>query len=180
MIPVRRRWLPGDEEGMHVLVPGLMGFGFLISLIVLAADGIVRLIPATRRKRRIVALGLARSRANDLAAIGSGAPPRPGAVLRQPRRRLVSAGLGLTAASVGVVAVLFGLALAGYVGPDRQGWVIWGGIGMAIPLMGLAVVWLVAAMPRPLPLWLAAAHNYWPIGAYPDPGSIVDRDQGDL
>ncbi len=168
-MPRRPRWDPGEDAGMHVIVPGLMGIGFLISLSVLAADLVARLLPASGRRRAAQVERYAKGRVGDLHAIPLGSAPRRGVVLRGLRRRMTAMVLGSLSASVAVASMVAGFAAAARVGVDRQGWAIGLGIGIGagVALFGLA--WLLAAATGPrAPRWLLFIHRFWPLGGYPD------------
>ncbi len=169
MIPPRRDpWLGEDGGGPHVLVPGLFGVGFLISLIVLAFDAIAQLVPAAGRRRNALLMRDVHGRSNDLEAVVTGSPPAPGAVPCEPRTRAMSALLGGIAAAVALLVTAVGFAAAGHVGVDRQAWTITIGLVVAIPVALMAGMWLLAALlGANSPRWLRSLQSVWPLGTYP-------------
>ncbi len=166
----RRDLLPPQEpEDFGVLVPGLFGIGFLISLIVLASDAIAHLFPTSGRRRRAALAQIARGRADELHSLRTGEPPRPGRIDCVVRSRPTSLALALVAALLAVAAVSIGLALAAEIGEERKLWAAAIGVGIAVPLALLAAVWLPAAVfGSRAPRWLVALHTVWPIGTYPE------------
>ena len=169
MIPIRR--LPDPpEERTHVLVPGLFGLGFLISLGVLAGDFVGRLLPAAGKKRWATIERQARGRMSDIAAIPSGTPPQPGVVDRVARGRLVSFGLASVAALLATASIAGGFAVAAWVGIDRQGWAIGAGFVIGLTVTAFGLVWLLSgALGRRGPKWLRYVNSFWPFGTYPEP-----------
>jgi hypothetical protein len=170
MIPWPRRHLSDDGDGLNVLVPGLMGIGFLISLLVLVSDGIARILPHGQRRRAAMLERTARGRASDVSSIRSGVAPRPGEVNRQLRSRPISFALGLVAATIAYAIVASGVYIAeNHVGVDRQVWVVVWALVLATPLFVVAFFWLAAAATGSrAPAWLRWAHVYWPVGRYRD------------
>ncbi len=169
MMPPRRRpWLGEDGDGLHVLVPGLFGVGFLISLIVLAFDAIAQLVPAAGRRRNALLMRDVHGRTNDLEAVASGRPPAPGAVPCEPRTRAMSALLGGIAATLSLVVAVVGFAAAAHVGVDRQAWTISIALVVAIPVGLVATMWLLSALlGAGSPRWLRSLQTVWPLGTYP-------------
>jgi len=169
MMMRRDQWWD-DDPSFHVLVPGLMGVGFVISLLVLVSDVIVKMIPRSRRGRNAQLEQRAQGRVNDLAAVATGVPPRPGDVHRRLRSRTASVVLGLIAAAAALGIILGGVNIAeNHVGVDRQAWVIAWALVFTAPVAAVAVGWLAAAAaPRPVPDWLEWLHRLWPLGRYPD------------
>lgn len=167
-----RAWRPppADEpEDLGVLVPGLFGIGFLISLIVLASDAVAHLFPTSGRRRRAAIAQIARGRADELASLQSGEAPRPGTIDCVMRGRAMSLLLAVVAASLATVAVSVGFVVAAEIGADRKAWAAAFGIVVAVPLGGLVVAWLLAALfGSRAPRWLRALHTVWPIGTYPE------------
>ncbi len=165
---MRLRWWDDPGEGHQVLVPGLFGVGFVISLLVLGFDAIARLLPAAGKRRHALLARDAHGRANDVAAIGSGRAPAPGAVPCEARSRGMSALLGALAATVALTAVLLGVLVADRVGVDRQAWAITVAIVAAVPASAMAAVWLLSALLGPRsPRWLRALQRSYPLGTYP-------------
>ncbi len=171
MIPHARRARPDWSEGaedLGVLVPGLFGVGFLISLFVLAFDAVARLVPAAGRRRQAMLVRDAHGRTNDLAAVRTGSPPSPGTMPCEPRTRGMSALLGGIWGTVALAVVLFGLAIADDVGVDRQAWAISVALVVAVPIAVVSLMWLLAALLGPRgPRWLRSLQTVWPLGAYP-------------
>ena len=169
MIPMRR--LPDPpEERTHVLVPGLFGLGFLISLGVLAGDFVGRLLPASGKKRWAAMERQARGRRSDIAAVRSGHAPEPGVVDRIARGRLVSFGLATVAGLLAAASIVGGFAVAAHVGVDRQGWAIGSAFVVATTVSAFGFVWLMSgAFGRRGPRWLRHVNSFWPFGTYPDP-----------
>ena len=176
MFPMPRyRWDPAEEAGFHVLVPGLMGIGFLISLGVLAADVVGHLIPVAGRRRAAEVERRALGRAHDVLSLRSGEPPALGVVLRQPRRRVTALVLATIAALVATASVASGYTLAAHVGVDRQGWAIGTGIGLGALIGLFGAVWLAVGVGgAQQTTWLQFINRFWPLGAFPDP---VRREQ---
>ena len=169
MIPVRRVPDP-PEEGTKVLVPGLFGLGFLISLGVLAGDVVGRMLPASGRKRWAAMERHARGRTSDILAVRSGQPPAPGIIDRVARGRLVSFGLAAAAATLAAVSIAIGFTIAASVGVDRQGWAIGSGFVVAVTVTAFGLVWLMSgAFGRGGPQWLQRINCVWPFGTYPQP-----------
>ena len=169
MIPVRRIPDP-PEERTNVLVPGLFGLGFLISLGVLAGDFVGRLLPASSKKRWAATERYARGRMSDISAVSDGRPPEPGVVDRVSRGRVVAFGLASAAAAIAAVSIIAGFAVAARVGVDRQGWAIGAGLVIAVTVTGFGLIWLLSgAFGRQGPAWLRRINSFWPFGTYPEP-----------
>lgn len=161
-----------DERG--VFVPGLMGAGILVSIVMLVTDGIRKLFPvrgdrARAARVRAVALG----RANDLRAVGRGEPPEPARVLHVPRSRGVSVILGMLALAA-AVAVLAGtqsyfnsdlIDLAG-----REEWGFGLGWGASFLLAAGGVIWLASgALGKNRPELVERLASLPALGELPDP-----------
>ncbi len=174
MIP--RRHLPDSmrsEERMHVLVPGLFGLGFVISLVVLAGDFIGRLLPASGKRRWAEIERHALGRSSDMAAIRSGEAPIPGVVDRVPRGRMVAFSLAALAGLAATASIVAGFALAARVGLDRQGWALGAAFVIAIPVSLFGLMWLLSgALGRRAPRWLNYLSSFWPFGTYPEPHTL--------
>ncbi len=168
MPPRRRPWLAEEGDGLHVLVPGLFGVGFLISLFVLAFDAIAQLVPAAGRRRNALLMRDVHGRSSDLAAVRSGRPPVPGAVPCEPRTRPAAAMLGGMAATAALLVAVVGFAAADEVGVDRQAWAISIALVVAVPMALVAASWLLfALLGARSPRWLSSVQSVWPLGTYP-------------
>ncbi len=171
MIPVRR--LPTDpqpDERMQVLVPGLFGIGFVISLFVLAGDALSHLLPASGGRARAAARRDAIGRASDITAVRSGRHPEPGVVVRVARSRIGSLSLAALAGALAAASIVGGFAVAARVGVDRQGWALGAGFVVAVPVGLFALTWMLSgAFGSRAPRWLCYLNGFWPFGTYPDP-----------
>ncbi len=157
------------EDRFGILVPGLFGIGFLISLAVLVADAVSHLFPTSGRRRRAMVAQVAKGRANELTSLSTGRAPQPARIERVVRTRLGSLALAALAVALAATAVVGGLALAAEIGAERKAWATVVGFGLAAPLVLLAAIWLLAAAFGPRsPRWLRALHTIGPIGAYPE------------
>lgn len=165
-----------DLDSMEVLhgvfVPGLMVTGILVSMIMLVADGIKRLMPARGQRARAVAMEIkVRGRVSDLASVGLGVDPVPPRIDRVPRSRLSSAALALVAFSI--TGLLIVATIGAYTTPDstlnERGWTLSIGFGAAALPAIVGLVWLASALfGSTPPEWLQRATRYWPIGTLPD------------
>ena len=161
-------WSHDDHPGLNVLVPGMMGIGFLISLVMLVADGFTKVVPLAGRRRTAALARLSRSRVNDAASIWDGAPPSVGVVARVPRRRITSAAFAVILFAIAVASVWIGVETAETVGNDRQLWALGTGVIIALAAVGPGMIWLLAAITGPTaPRWLLWLHQYWPFGVLP-------------
>lgn len=169
MLPMRdSRWQTDDQPDLNVLVPGLMGIGFLISLVMLVADGFTKVVPLAGRRRTAALVRLSRGRVSDTGSIWNGVPPVAGAVLRVPRRRVVAALIALALFAVSAVAIAIGIDIADTVGTDRQAWAVISAILIAAAATFPGVVWLLAAVTGPAaPRWLLWLQQFWPFGVLP-------------
>lgn len=177
MLYRRPLWDFDEEVGLTVLVPGLMGLGFLISLVMLVADGIGRILPRSGRRRAVAIASLSPARVSDVIAVVTGSPPTPRAVTRVPRPRIQALTLAVIAGAGAVVAVVVGIEGAAEVGVDRQAWVLGFGVFVAAILAGLAVLWLGTVVTgRSAPRWLRRLHNSWPLGTLRSVGSVGEKE----
>lgn len=168
MMPRRRSGLD-DGDGLHVLVPGIMGIGFLISLAMLALDAVERALPMVGRRRAAEMARLSEGRSNDLRSISHGRPPEVGVVRREARSRLASLLLGAGALGGAVLAIRIGFDVAGETSSDRQAWAAVIGLLVGMALAAPGTMWLLAAVTGPkAPGWLRWFHQFWPLGGLPD------------
>ncbi|MGH2730497.1 MAG: hypothetical protein ACRDJI_07785 [Actinomycetota bacterium] len=165
-----------DLDGMEVLhgvfVPGLMVTGILVSMIMLAADGIKRLIPARGDKARALRMEMkVRGRVSDLASVGLGVDPVPPRIDRVPRSRVSAAGFALV--SLSIAGLLIVATISAYTTPGstlyKRGWTLSIGFGAAALPAIFGLLWLASALfgDEP-PEWLRKAARHWPIGTLPD------------
>ncbi len=170
MFPVRdSRWQMDEQPDLSVLVPGMMGIGFLISLVMLVADAFTKVVPLAGRRRTAALAKLSRGRVSDARSIWSGAPPAIGVVPRVPRRRITAAALAVAVFTLSAVAIAIGIEVADTVGTDRQLWAIGTSVLIAAFATMLGSIWLLAAISGPAaPRWLLGLHEYWPFGVLPN------------
>ncbi|MFQ5948155.1 MAG: hypothetical protein ACE5KX_04790 [Acidimicrobiia bacterium] len=176
MLPVPRIWWDGEGEGGSlVLVPGLMGIGVMVSVLMLIADAMTRLVPVSTRRRALLMECRVRGRESDMRAVRTGEPPRPVVAVRVPRGRVAALLLAALAGSAAFLSVVVGLAISSRVGDDRRTWALGLGVVAATVLASLGLAWLSAAVAgRAMPRWLRRLHQSWPLGTYPDPGRSSD------
>lgn len=179
----------GVREQAGVFVPGLMGAGILLSIVMLVSDGIKKLFPVRgERARAAKARAAARGRAHDLLAVGSGRPPQPARVRHVPRSRAGSLVLGVLAGATATAVVSATQAVfhsdTGVLA--ERGWTLGAGYSLAV-LFGIAgAVWLSSALlGAARPRWLETLASWPPLGGLPYPEEAVDPlvrpvDLGDL
>ena len=175
-----------SERG--VFVPGLMGAGILVSILMLASDGIRKLFPVRGTRARAVRIqSIAVGRANDLRAVGQGVAPVPARIRHVPRRRLPALLLGVLAGGTAVALVVatesfFDSGMVRLSGREE-----WGeGAGFALAgLFGLgAAVWLLSGVLGPRrPEWIVRLASLPALGQLPDldmapPAWLLDVDGG--
>jgi hypothetical protein len=173
LVPRRVFWVTEDEDaGLNVFVPGLMVTGILVSMIMLVADGIKRLMPARGEKARAVEMELkVRGRVTDLTSVALGNDPVPPRIDRVPRSRAASAGLALVFLSI--AGLLIVATISAYTTPDttlyERGWTLSIGFGAAALPAVFGLLWLVSVIfgDNP-PEWLRRAARHWPVGTLPD------------
>lgn len=175
-LPERIASMAREERG--VFVPGLMGAGILLSIVMLVSDGLRRVLPVRGERARAVRAEIAAvGRARDLLAVERGRPPRPHRVRQVPRERgpsLVLGALSTTVAvTVGRVTLTIFESRTGVLA-DR-GWTLGFGYSAAA-LFGLAgLVWLAsAALGSTRPPWLDRLARWGPLGTDPDAGELED------
>jgi hypothetical protein len=160
-----------------VFVPGLMGAGLIVSIVMLASDGLRRLLPVRGERARAVHVATrARARVHDLVSVRTGEPPLSAAVSRVPRSRPVSLGLGALALA-GAAAIMAGSVVV-YRGHGSllsgRGWPLGVGAALALPLGAAGLVLLLSGALGPRrPGWLERLARMEPLGALPDPETIV-------
>lgn len=165
-----------DERG--VFVPGLMGAGILLSIVMLVSDGIKKLFPVRGERARAARLrSVARGRAHDLLAVGSGRPPQPARVLHVPRSRPGSLVLGLLAGATATAVVAATEAIfhsdTGVLA--ERGWTLGAGYSLAGIFSVAGAVWLTSALlGKARPPWLDALASWPPLGGLPYPEEAVD------
>lgn len=160
-----------------VFVPGLMGAGIIVSIVMLASDGLQRLFPTRGKRARAVLIATrAQARVHDLVSVRTGEPPLPAEVARVPRPGVVSLALGALALA-GAAAIMVGATVV-YRGHGSvlsgRGWPLGAGAALALPLgaAGLVLV-LSGALGPHRPGWLERLARVEPLGALPDPRSIT-------
>ncbi len=162
-------WTDDHEQGFNVLVPGLMGAGFLLSVLVLVVDWFSKKFPLSAHRRRVMEERSARGRVSDLAAVVDGRAPGPAQVLRVPRSPGRALILAFTALILAVVSAVAGIEAGIHVSPDRRAWVVGPLVALAVPLTIAGVVWVMTAFTvGRRPAWLVRANSVWPLGVYPD------------
>jgi hypothetical protein len=161
---------------LAVFIPGLMGAGIIVSIVMLVSDGLRRLLPVRGDRARGVHVSRrARARVHDLVSVRTGEAPLPVTVLRVPRPRSVSLALGALALA-GAVAIMVG-AVVVYRGHGSvlsgRGWPLGGGAVLAFPLGAAGLVLLLSSALGPRrPGWLDRLARMEPLGALPDPETI--------
>src|SRR6266508_3523975 len=91
---------------LGVFVPGLMGAGLLVSIMLLIADGVRRLFPSRGERARAVLLAQrAHGRVRDLTTVRTGDVPTAVVVPRAVRPRITSVVFGVVAAALAAVVV---------------------------------------------------------------------------
>lgn len=165
-----------SERG--VFVPGLMGAGILLSIVMLVTDGVRRMFPVRGERARAARIrSVAMGRANDLLAVGRGIAPEPARVRHVPRGRWASVLLGLlTAVTAAVVLVatqsLFNSDMIDLAGREEWGFGL--GWGAAALLASGAGIWLLSGVLGPRrPEWVARLAAVPPLGELPDPYEAV-------
>lgn len=173
-----RRHLDALRSERGVFVPGLMGAGILVSIVMLVTDGVRKLFPVRGDRARAARMrSIAMGRANDLLAVGKGIPPEPATVRHVPRSRWVSLLLGVLAAA-GAAAVLattqsfFNDDIVDLAGREEWGFGL--GWGTSALLATGAVVWLLsAAFGSRRPEWVTRLASVPPLGTLPEPHEAV-------
>lgn len=164
-----------EERG--VFVPGLMGAGILLSIVMLVSDGVRRLFPVRGpRARAAHARRVAQGRVNDLLAVGRGVPPVPARVHHVPRRRGSAALLGLLATGIAgaLVSATESIFHAQTGVLAERGWTLGAGYSAVGIFAAGAAVWLLSAvLDDARPRWLHRLAAMPPLGALPDPEEAV-------
>lgn len=155
-----------------------MGAGILLSIVMLLSDAVRRVFPVRgERARAARARMVARGRAHDLLAVGSGRPPRPARVRHVPRSRTGSLLLGVfagvtTATVVAATEAVFN-AQAGLLA--ERGWTLGAGYSLAAIFGAAGTVWLMSALlGEARPRWLERLASWPPLGGLPYPEEAVD------
>jgi hypothetical protein len=165
------------SPSVAVFVPGLMGAGIIVSVVMLVSDGLRQLLPARGGRARAVHITTrAQARVHDLVSVRTGEPPLPATVARVPRPRAVSLALGALAL-VCAAAIMAG-AVVVYRGHGSvlsgRGWPLGGGVALALPLGAAGLVLLLSGALGPRrPGWLDRIARMEPLGALPDPQTIA-------
>lgn len=165
-----------DESG--VFVPGLMGAGILLSIVMLVSDGLRRMFPVRGERARAARLEAnALGRVQDLRSVARGVAPHPVRVRHVPRPRIASALLGLLAAGIAVALISATQSIyhaeAGVLA-DR-GWTLGAGYSGAAIFGTGAAVWILSSVTGPArPRWLERAAAVPPLGGLPDPAQAID------
>ncbi len=168
----------GVREQAGVFVPGLMGAGILLSIVMLASDGIKKLFPVRGERARVArARVAARGRAHDLLAVGSGRPPQPARVRHVPRSRVGSLALGLigglTAAAVVAATQAIFHSQTGVLA--ERGWTLGAGYSLAAIFSVAGAVWVTSGLLGDArPRWLETLASWPPLGGLPYPEEAVD------
>lgn len=162
---------------LAVFIPGLMGAGIIVSIVMLVSDGIRRLLPVRGERARAVHIATrAQARVHDLVSVRTGEPPLPATVSRVPRPRAVSLALGALALA-GAGAIMVG-AVVVYRGHGSvwsgRGWPLGVGLALALPLGAAGLVLLLSGAVGPRrPGWLERLARMEPLGVLPDPETIA-------
>jgi hypothetical protein len=130
-------WLTEDQDGTNVFVPGLLGAGLLISMVMLVSDGLRRIDPLrAQAARERETMAHAEGRVRDLHAVVSGREAEPPRFAYEPRGRFATLIGGLVAVALAVAVVWWSIGIyhgTGSVLNDR-GWTIGGGVLVALIL----------------------------------------------
>lgn len=168
----------GRSPETGVFVPGLMGAGILLSIVMLVSDGLKKLFPVRGERARAAKVrAAARGRAHDLLAVGSGRPPQPARIRHVPRTRSGSLVLGVLA---GVTATAVVAATEAIFHSDtgvlaERGWTLGAGYSLAAIFSVAGAVWLTSALlGNARPRWLEALASWPPLGGLPYPEEAVD------
>lgn len=167
----RRRLARRLARDRGVFVPGLMGAGILLSIVMLISDGLKKLFPVRGERARAARLvSSARGRAYDLMAVGRGVPPLPHRVQRIPRPRVPAFVLGVVAAGITVALISITRSIfeakTGILA-DR-GWTLGAGYTAAGLFAAGSAIWLLsAAFGSARPRWLEYLAGWGPLGVLP-------------
>jgi len=162
---------------LAVFIPGLMGAGLIVSIVMLVSDGLRRLLPVRGQRARAVHIAKgAQARVHDLVSVRTGEPPLLATVSRVPRPRAVSLTLGALALT-GAGAIMVGAVIVyrghGSVWSGR-GWPLGVGLALALPLGAAGLVLLLSGVLGPRrPGWLDRLARTEPLGTLPDPDTIA-------
>jgi hypothetical protein len=161
---------------LAVFIPGIMGAGIIVSIVMLVSDGLRRLVPVRGARARAVHIATrTQARVHDLVSVRTGEPPLPATVSRVPRPRAVSLALGALALA-GAGAIMVG-AVVVYRGHGSvwsgRGWPLGVGLALALPLGLAGLVLLSSGVLGPRrPGWLDRLARTEPLGVLPDPETI--------
>jgi len=165
-----------DERG--VFVPGLMGAGILLSIVMLISDGVRRMFPVRGERARAARLRAnALGRVSDLRSVARGLAPIPARIRHVPRPRLAAAVLGLLAAgtAVALVSATQSVFHADTGVLAERGWTLGAGYSAAALFGAAAAVWLASAVAGPSRSpWLDRVAAVPPLGGLPEPHESID------